>query len=272
MFIDEGSKGFLFERNVIYRTAHEPVRFNQCARDWHTWKDNAEGGVAAPVPGKVGMALGCDGSSSFVEAPHKPDLDPEQLTIEAWVKLDEFPGGKDPRRWVVSKNRNEWENGNYALIVQGSQVGAYLNIGGGRNNHLSAVSPEGALKLKDWQHIAMTYDGADLKAYLNGAQVASLAINKKRTPGRTSLAIGRRQDAYNYFKGAIDEVRLYNRALSADELKAHFDKPSSAADTKGLVASWPFDDLDKLTDAAREVMDKAGPEPPYRQRLSRPAK
>ena len=40
MFIDEGSKGFLFEQNVIYDTAAELVRFNQCQRDWHTWKDN----------------------------------------------------------------------------------------------------------------------------------------------------------------------------------------------------------------------------------------
>jgi hypothetical protein len=40
MFIDEGSKGFTFEQNVIYNTAAELVRFNQCARDWHTWRDN----------------------------------------------------------------------------------------------------------------------------------------------------------------------------------------------------------------------------------------
>jgi hypothetical protein len=40
MFIDEGSKGFLFERNVIYDTAAEPVRFNQCSKDWHTWREN----------------------------------------------------------------------------------------------------------------------------------------------------------------------------------------------------------------------------------------
>jgi hypothetical protein len=40
MFIDQGSKGYLFERNVIYNTAAEHVRFNQCQRDWHTWRDN----------------------------------------------------------------------------------------------------------------------------------------------------------------------------------------------------------------------------------------
>jgi len=46
MFIDQGSKGYLFERNVIYRTAAELVRFNQCSRDWHTWRDNHIGEAA----------------------------------------------------------------------------------------------------------------------------------------------------------------------------------------------------------------------------------
>jgi hypothetical protein len=49
MFIDEGSKGFLFENNVIYHTSGEPIRFNQCQQDWHTWKDNTLG-QEAPCP------------------------------------------------------------------------------------------------------------------------------------------------------------------------------------------------------------------------------
>ena len=40
MFIDQGSKGYLFQENVIYNTAAQLVRFNQCQRDWHTWRDN----------------------------------------------------------------------------------------------------------------------------------------------------------------------------------------------------------------------------------------
>ena len=40
MFIDQGSKGYLFEKNVIYDTSAELVRFNECQRDWHTWRDN----------------------------------------------------------------------------------------------------------------------------------------------------------------------------------------------------------------------------------------
>jgi parallel beta helix pectate lyase-like protein/glycosyl hydrolase family 141/pectate lyase-like protein len=43
MFIDQGSKGYLFEENVIYDTASEPIRFNACQRDWHTWRGNQIG-------------------------------------------------------------------------------------------------------------------------------------------------------------------------------------------------------------------------------------
>jgi hypothetical protein len=51
MFIDEGSKGFHFERNVIHDTAAEPIRFNQCERDWHTWNDNFIGRDAVASKG-----------------------------------------------------------------------------------------------------------------------------------------------------------------------------------------------------------------------------
>jgi len=47
MFIDQGSKGYLFQENVIYSTAAELVRFNQCEQAWHTWRDNHFGEPAA---------------------------------------------------------------------------------------------------------------------------------------------------------------------------------------------------------------------------------
>ena len=59
---------------------------------------------------------------------------------------------------------------------------------------------------------------------------------------------------------------LAQQGLSADELKAHFDKPGSK-DDNGLAGSWTFDNLGKLDAAAKEVMGQAGPEPPYRERL-----
>jgi hypothetical protein len=57
VFIDEGSKGFLFENNVIYHTSADPVRFNQCKQDWHTWNGNILG-KKAPCPG-AGLEKPC---------------------------------------------------------------------------------------------------------------------------------------------------------------------------------------------------------------------
>ncbi|MBI3922636.1 MAG: right-handed parallel beta-helix repeat-containing protein, partial [Armatimonadetes bacterium] len=133
MFIDEGSKGFLFERNVIYATSGEPVRHNQNQSDWHTWKDN-HFGISLPARGRLGAGLLCDGSSTFLEAPHTPALEPKQITLEAWVYLTEYPTGADNRRWIVNKNDDEWTDGHYALVLNKEDVGAYLNIGGTLQN------------------------------------------------------------------------------------------------------------------------------------------
>jgi hypothetical protein len=266
MFIDEGSKGFLFERNVIYATAHQVVRHNQNRPEWHTWKDNHFGGGApTPAPGKIGTAL-----RGAIEAPHKPELEPEQLTLEAWVRLGELPTGKDDRRWIASKNPNEWAQGHYALAIAGSAVGAYLNIGGGRNNEHHAWSDKGLLKPDTWHHIAMTYDGRDLKVYLDGREVASQTIGKKRQPGNQPFAIGRRQDRYVAFNGLTDDVRLYSRALPAADIQAHADRPAAVADPEaepGLVGYWPFDKLATGKEDIAEIIAKAGLEEPYRRRL-----
>ena len=269
IFVDEGSKGFLFERNVIYNTHGQPVRFNQCRREWHTWKGNVMGG-RAPAPGKVGTAMQCDGRSAFVEAAHSPALDAEQFTVEAWVYLDELPAGTDPRRWIVNKNANEWIEGHYGLLVQGDLPAAYLNVGGGRDNHYTAAGKAGSLTLKRWHHLAMTYDGADLKVYLNGKLVGSTKVGKQRKAGRSPLAIGRRQDGYIYFKGRIDEVRIYSRALAAAEIKAHHDKPAAVADpkqVKGLAGYWGFESKTDPKQAMARTVAGAGLEQMYKQRL-----
>jgi len=69
MFIDEGSKGFLFEQNVIYNTAAELVRFNQCSRDWHTWRDNHFGQEAEVKEAGKGII-----ANAGLEAPYRERL------------------------------------------------------------------------------------------------------------------------------------------------------------------------------------------------------
>lgn len=269
MFIDEGSKGFLFEKNVIYSTAAQAVRFNQCRREWHTWRGN-QFGATPPAPGKIGTALSCDGAGNFVEAPHSDRLEPEKLTVEAWIRMAEYPSGRDTRRWIVNKNGNEWVEGHYALVIDKGRAGAYLNVGGGRDNCHSAWSERDVLAPGRWHHLAMTYDGSALRAYADGRPVASTTVGRKRKPGSTPLNIGRRQDGFVYFKGVIDEVRVYDRALPAAEIRRHCTRPAKVRDVdseRGLVGYWSFDDLADAARAIREATEEAGLEPAYRKRL-----
>jgi hypothetical protein len=265
-FVDEGSKGYLFEGNVVYGTSGGAVRFNQNKREWHTWKDN-HFNIAVPrrAKGRAGNALDATGGGSFLEVPHDTALEPASLTLEAWIFPSAPPGGQDPRRWIVNKNGNEWQEGHYALVAHGRKAGAYLNIGGGQGNMIELAGDGDVLETRRWHHLAMTYDGATLKIYCDGAPAGTKPVNRKRRPASGPLAIGRRVDGYgpSQFRGLIDEVRVYNRALSASEVATRA-KASGAGAAPGCVRQWSFDEDARMPAAVKTIVGKAGPGEAYR--------
>jgi hypothetical protein len=210
---------------------------------WQPWADFVRGrALPHQQHGKVGEALACDATYGNAEFPHSPALEPEEMTVEAWVI---FADPSAPRRWLVAKNGTEETDGHFALLQEGLSLGACLNIGGGKSNGFEAFSPAGALEPNQWLHCAMTYDGRDLNVYLGGKRVARTPVNRKRTRGTGILALGERPDGKVCFAGVIDEVRLYNRALSAEEIKARADAdgrgPAGEA-AKAVAGYWGFDD------------------------------
>jgi len=72
--------------------------------------------------------------------------------------------------------------------------------------------------LNAWTHVAMTYDGANIRLYQNGTLISTVAATGNMTNGNGGLIIGGNTIWGEYFVGKIDEVRIYNRALSAAEL------------------------------------------------------
>jgi hypothetical protein len=77
-----------------------------------------------------------------------------------------------------------------------------------------------------WTHVALTYDGSQLRLYVNGVQVASKArAGAIQTPGSNPLWIGGNVPYGEYFRGVIDEVRVYSRALSAGEIQTDMATP-----------------------------------------------
>ena len=88
-----------------------------------------------------------------------------------------------------------------------------------------------SLPLNTWTHIATTYDGTTLRLSVNGVQVGQLAYSGAITTSTGALKIGGNAVWGECFQGDIDEVRIYNRALTATEIQADMNTSISAPDT-----------------------------------------
>jgi len=194
--------------------------------------------------GRVGGGYGLDGAN-HLEIPHSPELDPEQFTLELWafVPVDcETATRASP--WLVCKNRHEQADGNYGIVFLNGQPQARLNIGGGRENQFFVTaSSRSPLKTEAWIHLAMSYDGDTLRLYVNGAVSGERQIGRRRVPGGDALAFGRRQDNSGdgyHFRGAIDEIRLYDGALTPAQIRARFQEPEAANSAWSPVRQWSF--------------------------------
>jgi hypothetical protein len=194
--------------------------------------------------GKTGGGFGLTGTNDLV-VPHDSSLDPVRFTLELWVfvPLDR----QNPNRgasWLACKNRNEHFDGNFGIFIQNGVPQARINIGGGRENlHVITPSTGRPIQTDVWNHLAISYDGDSLRFYLNGQETGAKMIGKPRSPGQHALAFGRREDNHGdgmHFKGIVDEIRLYDRPLQADEIRQRFNNPARPNPQIMSVREWGF--------------------------------
>jgi len=92
-------------------------------------------------------------------------------------------------------------------------------VGGERNARATA-----ALPVNTWTHLATTYDGANLRLYVNGTQAATTALTGAKAVSTGPLKIGGNALWSEWFAGLIDDVRIYDRALSATEIQGDMNR------------------------------------------------
>jgi hypothetical protein len=132
------------------------------------------------------------------------------MTLEAWV----YPTTvNNNRRDVIYKGDD-----NYYLMGSSSSLGQPA-AGGRYAGAYGEVFGTAALAPNTWTHLAATYDGAMLKLYVDGALVASQAQTGALTPSTNALSIGGDSLYGQYFTGRIDEVRVYNTALTLAQIQ-----------------------------------------------------
>ena len=76
-----------------------------------------------------------------------------------------------------------------------------------------------ALTLNQWSHLSIVFDGSQARFYVNGTLVATVSLAATLTARSGSLRLGADINTQQFFKGSLDEVRVYNRALSAAEIQ-----------------------------------------------------
>jgi hypothetical protein len=146
------------------------------------------------------------------------------MTLEAWV----YPTVVNSSwRDVIYK-----ADDNYYLEATSTQGGA---PGMGGTFSANPLYGTGALTVNAWTHLAATYDRTTMRLYVNGTQVASRAQTGNIATSTNALQIGGDSFYGQYFQGNIDEVRVYNRALSQAEIQTDMNTPQPAAPSAGTL-------------------------------------
>jgi hypothetical protein len=182
-------------------------------------------GAPGWVAGKIGQGLSLDGASQYVSADNSSSLNQnDTLTIEAWVNLTDYANYNS----IITKTSGSGSANNTYELRTEQTTGRLQFLG--FDTALRTVTSSMPVGLGAWHHVAATKGGGSVKLFIDGIQQGSGSIGTTTT--NTSAArIGARDDlaAANYFKGTIDEVRLFDRTLDPAEVKGDY-----TAGTNGL--------------------------------------
>ena len=165
------------------------------------------------VAGKIGSALDFDGNGDYVNCGNDPIFDiTDEITLSIWVNANDNGNGEN-NCWM-GKGDNTYaikhQTGNYLEFF--IYDGAWHSTNYSTN--ITALNGE-------WHHMAGTFDGSELKFYLDGEQAANLVYSGTIGTSADDVTIGENSQATGrYFDGMLDDARIYNKALSADDIKS----------------------------------------------------
>ena len=170
---------------------------------------------ASWVSGHDGGALSFDGSAASVDLGSLGTFYQSGFTLEAWVKKS--TGKKDVA--VLGS----WTGSGGPMLWVDHLAGDYqLTMNSGMSNYLDSGQAPAA---GQWQHLAATYDGSTARFYVDGTQVASRSVGYPIGSSNAWRIGAYGSPAGGFFDGLVDDVRIYNRSLSAAEVQTDMNLP-----------------------------------------------
>ena len=210
------------------------------------------------VSGKKGGALEFDGVDDYVSISNSSSLDStgvsgDSYTVALWIKTtqQDFVG-------VLSK----YEGGGgvafpYAVAVNdcvSNKTGFFIYTGSGSTCDTDVYSNT-SVNDGEWHYVVGVRDGSNLHMYVDGVLENTGSISDSDYSNNSPITIGAYNSGDYYFSGSIDDVRIYNRALTSTDIQALYNSGTVQRKTvseTNLIGHWTFDDAsgDTATDSS----------------------
>jgi hypothetical protein len=202
----------------------------ETVKDIVSGNDGTITGDPRTAQGKVGEALEFDGEDDYVKVLHSQDLDLQtnEATIEAWI----YPNAIEADKHTIYRKADATDK--FIFRLNGSNVEFYLETDAGPNNILA-----GNIEASMWQHVLGRYDGSNMEVFVDGISAGNVAHSGNIVSDAADVYIGSRPSDRRY-NGLIDELRVYNRALSATEIRQNMNAQGFAVmtPTHKLAITW----------------------------------
>jgi VCBS repeat-containing protein len=191
------------------------------------------------APGIVGnYAIDLNGINQYALVPDDPSLDiAGQITIMAWIKPEEYDTQdliKKAIQGSVPTGVNGYELSLATTKSDDSSQRVFFRINQASNGDTYRINAITMYPIDGttWMHVAATYDGTTMHLYINGVEEAQKTLPTGTTIGLNDvpLSIGAQSTPSRYFKGWMDEARVYHRVLSPEEIEAFANFPPVAVD------------------------------------------
>jgi len=169
------------------------------------------------VAGKYGQALNFNGVNNYVDVGTGASLYPSSaISVLAWINIHDINPSDYPRIVSCLKNDGTWKGYEIFQNIHSNSINIQINVGGTFYSfYIGAVTQD------QWANVGFTFDGTSITTYFNGVASSPHSISGTivYTATAQSLRIGQNPNIGIAPNGIIDEVSVYNRALSTTEIQ-----------------------------------------------------
>ncbi len=216
---------------VSYWSLDEETIKDHTVEDVFGENDGTIKGDPQIVKGKFGEALKFDGEDDCVAIGNVPALAGEKVTITAWVCWEGGTGDYDP---IVTQSDANWAG--YYFYIYVSEYPEHLAFWLDDTEALSSST----FPVDEWHFVAGTHDGTTLRVYIDGVLEGTEAKTGAGLSKTGYIGFDDYTPDPQYFKGIIDEVAIYDRVLSEDEIIQNMNAEGMAVVSGGklLAETW----------------------------------